>query len=119
MKFLLISTLILFAGCQVTAQNPAPNKILWTLSDSPGVISQKIYCGAETGVYTLTFDIPDGTTDEKIISELNLENGRHFCALTASNFTDESVKSNEVSFVWFNGVVIKGPPNPQTGVQVI
>ena len=72
------------------------------------LLGYRIYCGQESGKYTIERSLEASTTVEKI-TDVVKEDGHYYCALTGYNPKGEGEYSNEVSFFLQNEQAT--PPN--------
>ena len=94
--------------------------------DDPNATGMALYCTQTSGVYGNAFDLgwPDKDANGNYVIMLRNQiqtDGKTYCALTAYNDTEESQKSEEVSFFMQAGVPrLKQPPAiPHPSLQKI
>lgn len=104
----IILTAMLLSLTVTPARAANPTTISWTAptTNSDGtpltdLAGYKVYCGVKTGVYTTPKNV--GNVLSYALSNMGLAQGTNYCAVTAYDTSgNESVKSNEVSFMLDN-----------------
>ncbi len=116
--FILALFAAIIVGCDVTAQTQPPHRITWT-NASPGiVVGYNVYCGPATGQYEQNWNIGGAENTEIIITSMGLDDGMHYCVVTAYNWVGESPYSNEVSFATMSGDLQQQKPVPPVNLRV-
>lgn len=109
--------LIIVAVFSTTGHAAQDKTFAWDAYTDPGVDGFKLYCGKAANVQTIAENLQATITPATVTQykKTGFTSGEWFCAMTAYNATQESVKSNEISFT----VPIDPPGNFRTVEAII
>ena len=116
-KLISLLTFVLFvSACNSNAGIDGPAKFTWDLSANSS--GYKLYCGSESNTYTSNITIVGGFTSNLLLSQVALDDGIHYCALTAFNFAGESGFSNEIAFDISSGELVMIAPLSPSNLNI-